>query len=171
MKDYILEVYDNEQQAADAIEKFKRKGYTTDEISVIANKPNELSRMTQEVKTSTMDGAIAGAATGGALGIAGALAGLPAVLVPGLGAILAAGPILTVLGGAYVGVRSSEGGLLNSLENIGLPEEDAQRYSNDVQDGKFLVILHLNHLNNKNGLIVFRGSSRFLPPLLNLTLQ
>ena len=142
MKDYIIEVYNTEQQAATAIEEFKKNGYTTDEISVIANHPNNLSNMTQEVKSSTMDGAIAGAATGGALGIAGALAGLPAVLVPGLGAILAAGPILTMLGGAFVGVRSGEGGLLNSLRNIGLPEEEAQKYSNDVKDGKFLVILH-----------------------------
>jgi hypothetical protein len=142
MGDYVINVYENEQQAADAIEEFKKEGYTTDEISVIANQANDLSKMSQEVKTSTMDGAIAGAATGGALGIAGALAGLPAVLVPGLGAILAAGPVLTMLGGALVGARSSEGGLLNSLMNIGLSEEDAQRYSNEVQDGKFLVILH-----------------------------
>jgi uncharacterized membrane protein len=142
MGDYVINVYENEQQAAEAIEEFKKDGYTTDEISVIANKANGLSKMTQEVKTSTMDGAIAGAATGGALGIAGALAGLPAVLVPGLGAILAAGPVLTVLGGALVGARSSEGGLLNSLMNIGISEEDAQQYSNAVEDGKFLVILH-----------------------------
>lgn len=142
MEDYIIEVYNTEQQAATAIEEFKKNGYTTDEISVIANHPNELSNMTQEIKSSTMDGAIAGAATGGALGIAGALAGLPAVLVPGLGAILVAGPFLTMLGGAFVGVRSGEGGLLNSLKNIGLPEDVAQKYSNDVTDGKFLVILH-----------------------------
>lgn len=142
MGDYVINVYENEQQAAEAIEEFKKEGYTTDEISVIANQANDLSKMSQEVKTSTMDGAIAGAATGGALGIAGALAGLPAVLVPGLGAILAAGPVLTMLGGALVGARSSEGGLLNSLMNIGLPEEDAQQYSNEVQEGKFLVILH-----------------------------
>ena len=142
MGDYIIKVYDNEQHAADAIDEFKRKGYATDEISVIANQPSELSKMTQEVKSSTMDGVIAGAATGGAIGIAGALAGLPAVFVPGLSAVLAAGPILTMLGGAFVGARSGEGGLVNSLKNIGLPEKEAQRYSNDVQDGKFLVILH-----------------------------
>ena len=142
MKDYDINLYENEQQAAKAIEEFKKNGYTTDEISVIANQPNDLSRMTQEVKTSTMDGAIAGAATGGALGIAGALAGLPAVLVPGLGAILVAGPILTMLGGAYIGVRSSEGGLVNSLIHLGLSKEEAQRYSDAVQDGKFLVIIH-----------------------------
>ena len=142
MSAYDIHLYENEQQAAEAIEEFKRENYTTDEISVIANQPNDLTRMTQEVKTSTMDGAIAGAATGGAIGIAGVLAGLPAVLVPGLGAVLAAGPILTILGGAIVGVKSSEGGLMNSLVNIGLSNDEAERYANAVQDGKFLVILH-----------------------------
>ena len=142
MSAYEIHLFENEQQAAEAIEEFKRENYTTDEISVIANQPNDLTRMTQEVKTSTMDGAIAGAATGGAIGIAGVLAGLPAVLVPGLGAVLAAGPILTILGGAIVGVKSSEGGLLNSLVNIGLSKDEAERYANGVQEGKFLVILH-----------------------------
>ncbi len=142
MGDYIINIYENEQQATEAIEEFKKVGYSNDEISVIANHTNNLTKMTQEVKTSTMDGAIAGATTGGALGIAGALAGLPAVLVPGLGAVLAAGPILSILGGALVGARSSEGGLLNSLMKIGLSKEDAQQYSNEVHDGKYLVILH-----------------------------
>ena len=142
MRAYDIHAYENEQQAAKAIEEFKMNGYTTDELSVIANKPTDLTRMTQEVKKSPVDGAIAGAATGGALGIAGALAGLPAVLVPGLGAVLAAGPILTMLGGAFVGVKSSEGGLINSLINIGLAKEEAEQYANAVQDGKFLIIIH-----------------------------
>jgi hypothetical protein len=63
-------------------------------------------------------------------------------LAPGLGAVLVAGPLLTMLGGALMGTKSSEGGLLKSLMNIGLPEEKAQQYYNDVQDGKFLVIVH-----------------------------
>ena len=142
MKAYKIHVYENEQQAAEAIEEFKKNNYTTDEISVIANQQNNLSRITQEVKKSSMDGAIAGAATGGALGLAGMLAGLPAVLVPGLGAVLAAGPVLTMLGGAFVGVRSSEGGLMNSLLKIGINEEEVERYTNAVKEGKFLVILH-----------------------------
>jgi hypothetical protein len=141
MRDYVIGVYQNEQQAAEAVEVLKKKGYTTEEISVIAKTPNDLSEITEEVKPSTKDGAIAGAATGGAIGMAAMIVGLPAVSVPGIGALLAAGPILTTLGGAAAGASSGAGGLLHALMNIGLPEDDALRYSNEVEDGKILVFL------------------------------
>ena len=142
MEKYIVDIYEDEQQASAAIEEFKQKGYNTDEISVIANHTNELSNVTQEVKASSVDGTIAGATTGGVIGMAGVLVGLPAVFVPGMGAVLAAGALATMLGGAYAGAKSGQGGLVNSLMDIGLPEEEAKRYNDDVQDGKFLVIVH-----------------------------
>ena len=142
MNKYIINVYEDEHSAAEAIEEFKKKGYTTDEMSVIANQTNELSNVTQEVKASSVDGAIAGATTGGVIGMAGVLAGLPAVFVPGMGAVLAAGSIASMLGGAYVGAKAGQGGLFKSLSDIGLSDEEAQAYSDAVEDGKFLVIIH-----------------------------
>lgn len=142
MKNHVIGVYENEQQAVEVVEELKGKGYTTEDISVIAKNINELSEITQEVKPTTMDGAIAGALTGGAIGIAGVLAGLSAVLIPGFGAVLAAGPIITTIGGAVVGASSGAGGLKHALMEIGIPDDEAERYSNDVQDGKILVFLH-----------------------------
>ncbi len=144
MRERVIGVYENEQLAAKAVEDLKKKGYTPEQISVIAKNTNKLSEITQEVKPSTKDGAIAGAATGGAIGLAGLIVGLSAVLVPGVGTVLAAGPIITTLGGAVVGASSGAGGLLHALINIGVPEDQAQRYSNDVQDGKILVFLQPN---------------------------
>ncbi|MFJ7978322.1 general stress protein [Peribacillus sp. NPDC096379] len=112
MKNQVIGVYDNEQRAAEVVEDLKEKGYTTEEISVIAKKAKELSENTQEVKPSTMDGALAGAATGAAIGI------------------------------AVVGVSSGAGGLKHALMEIGVPDDEAERYSNDAQDGKILVFLH-----------------------------
>ena len=100
------------------------------------------SEIIQEVKPSTKDGAIAGAATGGAIGIAGVIAGLSSILIPGFGAVLAAGPILTTIGGAVVGANSGAGGLKPALMEIGVPEDEAERYSKDVEDGRILVFLH-----------------------------
>ncbi|WP_121609809.1 general stress protein [Mesobacillus foraminis] len=144
MRERVIGVYENEQLAAEAVEDLKNKGYTTEEISVIAKNTNKLSEISQEVKPSTKDGAIAGAATGGAIGLAGLIVGLSAVLVPGVGTLMAAGPIITTLGGAVVGASSGAGGLLHALINIGVPEDQAQRYSNDVQHGKILVFLQPN---------------------------
>ncbi len=142
MKNQVIGVYDNEQRAAEVVEDLKEKGYTTEEISVITKKAKDLSENTQEVKPSTMDGALAGAATGAAIGIAGMIAGLSTVLIPGFGAVLAAGPIITTIGGAVVGASSGAGGLKHALMEIGVPDDEAERYYNDAQDGKILVFLH-----------------------------
>ena len=141
MKNHVIGVYDSEQQVAEVVEELKGKGYTTEEISVIAKNIEEDSEITQEVKPSTTDGAIAGAATGGAIGIAGLLVGLSTVLVPGFGAVLAAGPILTTIGGAVVGANSNAGGLKHALMENGVPDEDAEHYSTDVEKGKILVLV------------------------------
>ncbi|WP_100331556.1 general stress protein [Bacillus xiapuensis] len=141
MKDHIIGVYENEQQAAEAVKDLKKKGYTVEEISVIAKNAKESSDITEEAKPSAKDGAIAGATTGGAIGIASVVAGLSTVLVPGLGALLAAGPIITTIGGAVVGASSGAGGLKHALMEMGVPDEEAERYSDDVQNGKFLVFL------------------------------
>ncbi|KAA0944265.1 general stress protein [Sporosarcina sp. ANT_H38] len=142
MKNHIIGVYDNEQQAAEVVEDLKEKGYKIEEISVIAKNINKLSAITQEVKPSTKDGAIAGAVTGGAIGIAGVIAGLSTILIPGFGFALAAGPIIATIGGAVVGANSGAGGLKHALMEIGVPNDEAERYYNDAQNGKFLVFLH-----------------------------
>lgn len=142
MKDHVIGVYENEHQVAEVVEDLKEKGYTTEEISVIAKNTKELSEITQELKPSTKDGAIAGAITGGAIGIAGVIAGLSTVLIPGFGAVLAAGPIITTIGGAVVGASSGAGGLKHALMEIGVPDDEAERYSDEAENGKILVFLH-----------------------------
>lgn len=142
MKNHVIGIYENEQQVVDVVERLKEQGYTADEISVIGKNTKNMPEITQEVKPSTKDGAIAGAVTGGTLGIAGAIAGISAVLVPGLGAVLAAGPIVSAIGGAVIGANSGAGGLKHALMEVGISDEEAELYSKDVQDGKVLVFLH-----------------------------
>lgn len=142
MKNHVIGAYETERQAAEVVKELKEKGYLTEEISVIAKNLNERSEITQEIKPSTIDGAIAGAATGGAIGIAGMIAGLSTILIPGVGAVLAAGPILTTIGGAVVGASSGAGGLKPALMELGVLEDEAERYSQDVEEGKILVFLH-----------------------------
>ncbi|MBD7908893.1 general stress protein [Sporosarcina gallistercoris] len=142
MKNHVIGIYENEQQVVEVVDRLKEQSYTTDEISVIAKNTKKLPEITQEVKPSTKDGAIAGALTGGTIGIAGVIAGISAVVVPGLGALLAAGPIISTIGGAVVGARTGAGGLKHALMEIGLPDDEAERYSEGVQEGKILVFLH-----------------------------
>ncbi|TLS36455.1 general stress protein [Pseudalkalibacillus caeni] len=142
MKDHVIGVYDNEQQAAEAVEDLNKKGYSTEEISVIAKDPRELSDIAEEVTSSKKAGAVTGAAAGGAIGMGGLIAGLSAMVIPGFGAVLAAGPIITTLGGAALGAKSGAAGLVHTLSEMGIHDEEAVRYSDDVEEGKILVFLH-----------------------------
>ncbi|MGN7387839.1 general stress protein [Sporosarcina sp. SAFN-015] len=142
MKNHIIGVYDNEQQVVEVVEDLKKKGYTTEEISVIAKNTKELPEIAEEIKPSTRDGAIAGAATGGAIGLAGVIAGLSTILIPGFGAVLAAGPILTTIGGAVIGANSGAGGFKHALMEVGVTDEEAERYAKDAEEGKILVFVH-----------------------------
>lgn len=137
----VIGIYENEQQAAEIVESLKKQGYLTEDISVVAKHIETPDEVTQEVKPSTKDGAIAGAATGGAIGMAGVLVGLSTVVIPGFGAVLAAGPILATIGGAVVGAGTDAGGLKHALLEIGVPDDEAEQYADDVQSGKVLVLV------------------------------
>lgn len=137
----LVGVFQTEQEAIRAIEGLKRQGYRSDDISVIAKDKEDLSAVTEQTGTNVQEGVTAGAATGGVLGgIAGLLAGIGALTIPGVGPILAAGPIAATLTGAAVGAGA--GGLVGGLIGLGIPEEDAERYNDYVKQGKILVLVN-----------------------------
>lgn len=137
----LVGVFQSEQEAVRAIEGLKRQGYSPEDISVIARDKDDVSAVTEQTGTSVQEGVKAGAATGGVLGgLAGLLAGLGALTIPGVGPILAAGPIAAALTGAAVGAGA--GGLVGGLVGLGIPEEDAERYNDYVKQGSILVLVN-----------------------------
>ncbi|PLR96070.1 general stress protein [Bacillus sp. T33-2] len=135
----IVGVYDNEQDAIQAVEDLKRQGYSTDDISVIGKNSDEVDEINDATGTKTEEGLAAGAATGGVLGgLTGLLAGIGALAIPGIGPIVAAGPIAATLTGAAVGAGA--GGLAGALVGMGIPEDEADRYEGYVKEGKILVL-------------------------------
>lgn len=79
-------------------------------------------------------GAGIGAAIGG---IGGLLLGLAVLPIPGVGPVLAAGPIAAALAGA--GLGAAAGGLLGALTELGVSEEEAGAYAESVRRGDVLV--------------------------------
>ncbi|WP_121610072.1 general stress protein [Mesobacillus foraminis] len=137
---HIVGVYDNEQEAISAVEDLKRQGYAAEDISVIGRNNEEVEEINDATGTKTEEGLAAGAATGGILGgLTGLLAGIGALAIPGIGPIVAAGPIAATLTGAAVGAGA--GGLAGALIGMGIPEEDADRYEGYVKEGKILVVV------------------------------
>ncbi|PLR76880.1 hypothetical protein CU633_13315 [Bacillus sp. V3-13] len=137
---HIVGVYDTHEEAIRAVEDLKMQGYRSEEISVIGRNDDEVDEVTEATGTKADEGLAAGAATGGALGgLAGLLAGVGALAIPGVGPIIAAGPIAATLTGAAVGAGA--GGLTGALIGMGIPEDEAGRYESEVKAGKILVLV------------------------------
>jgi len=85
----------------------------------------------------TATGATSGAVIGGGLGW---LAGIGALAIPGLGPLIAAGPIVAALAGA--GAGGAIGGLAGALVGMGIPEYEAKRYEGRVKEGGILLSVH-----------------------------
>jgi hypothetical protein len=73
-------------------------------------------------------------------GVGGLLVGLGVLAIPGIGPVLAAGPLATTLLGA--GVGAAAGGLIGSLIDLGIPEEEAKYYAEGLRRGGAVVTVH-----------------------------
>ncbi|MFH5185792.1 general stress protein [Paenibacillus sp. TAB 01] len=136
----IIGVFQTEGEAIQAVDALKKQGYRSDEISIVAKNKDDVAAIEKETGTKAPEGLAAGAATGGILGgTAGLLAGLGLLAIPGIGPILAAGPIAATLTGLAVGAGA--GGIVGGLVGLGIPEDEANRYNDYVNNGHILVMV------------------------------
>lgn len=146
MAKHFVGYYDTEQEAVTAIENLKRQGYRSEDISVISKSRSDVNTISNETGAEVVEGAVTGGAAGGVLGgIGGVLLGLGALAIPGVGPIVAAGPIATGLVGVAAG--GSVGGLVGAFVGMGLSEEEAHRHNEQFEAGKILVIVDENTHN------------------------
>ena len=79
---------------------------------------------------------------GGGLGW---LVGIGALAIPGVGPLIAAGPIVAALTG--VGVGGAIGGIAGALIGMGIPEYEAKRYEGRIKEGGILLSVHCDDSN------------------------
>lgn len=145
----IVGSFDSFEEAQDVLRDLQQRGYSRDDISVIANNASgqyndqygeegQLPRDAPGTMSDTGAGSATGAAAGGVLGgAAGLVVGLMGLAIPGIGPIIAAGPIAAALAGAGVGAVA--GGLIGGLTGAGVSEDDAHYYAESVRRGGALV--------------------------------
>jgi hypothetical protein len=77
-------------------------------------------------------------------GMAGLALGMVAVVIPGIGPFIAAGPLAGVLAGAIGGatVGATAGGIVGLLKENGVSDEEADFYAEGVKRGGALVTVH-----------------------------
>ena len=90
-----------------------------------------------KASTSVAAGAEVGGVVGGVVGL---LVGLGALVIPGAGPLVAAGPIMASLAGLSVG--GAVGSLVSALVDLGLPEFEAKLYDGRLKDGAVLLCVH-----------------------------
>lgn len=128
-------------QAERIVSTLKASGFSNNDISVLLPDKNATRDFAHEQHTKAPEGAAAGAGTGGVLGGAlGWLAGVGSLAIPGVGPLIAAGPIMGALGGAAVG--AAVGGLTGTLVGMGIPEYEAKQYEGKLREGNALISVH-----------------------------
>jgi hypothetical protein len=137
----VFGIYPTYDAVDAAVEALRAAGYRSTDISVLLPK-NEGNKDLAHVRASKApEGASAGAGSGALLGgTLGWLAGIGALAVPGLGPLIAAGPIVAMLAGA--GAGGAIGGVTGALVGAGIPEYEAKRYEGRVRHGGILLSVH-----------------------------
>lgn len=125
----VIGVFRSTQAAEQAVNQLRSQGFGNQEINIISKKDQN---QTEYVDDDITDGAVTGGTLGG---IGGLLLGAGALAIPGLGPIVAVGPIAAALSGAVVG------GVAGGLIDWGIPEEVSRRYENSVRQGGILAIV------------------------------
>lgn len=128
-------------QAADIVSGLKTAGFRDNDISVLFPDKKGTRDFAHEQNTKAPEGAAAGAASGGVLGgVLGVLAGIGTIAIPGVGPLIAAGPIMAALSGAAVG--AAVGGVTGGLIGYGMTEIEAKAYEGKIRGGNILVAAH-----------------------------
>lgn len=128
----------SEGQANQIVDSLTKSGFSSNDISALFPDKDTTHEFSHEKNTKAPEGAVTGAATGGLLGGSlGLLVGIGALAIPGVGPLIAAGPLLAALSGAAAG--ATVGGITGGLIGLGIPEIEAKRYENRIAEGNILI--------------------------------
>lgn len=149
----VTGVFEDPQRARQLVEQLIRDDFPMDRISLLTRAGGQGDDMLgvsfhdsgERMRAWGKQGAFWGAIWGLLAGAAGLF------LVPGLGPLLAAGPIVEALGGALAGAAVAGGAMAGAaaltevataLHRIGIPEDRLHGIESAIQAGKTVVILH-----------------------------
>jgi hypothetical protein len=137
----VFGIYRTTAAAEAAVDHLVRSGFSEQDVSVLMSDVDATREFAHEKNTKAPEGTAVGATTGGVVGGAlGLLAGIGALAIPGIGPLIAAGPIVAALAG--VGAGGAVGGLIGALVGLGIPEYEAIRYEGRVKNGGILLSVH-----------------------------
>ena len=135
----VIGVFEDRLAAERAVSDLEDAGFSGREIGFALRGSDVVRGGIATDAVGTKDGAgaakgmVAGGVTGGILGAAAAL------LVPGAGPFIAAGILTTALGASAAG--AAVGGMLGAMSGLGVSEEEALFYENELKCGRAIVAI------------------------------
>jgi stress response protein YsnF len=136
----LVALYDELEEARDAIEDLVDAGFDRDDISLVAYDPEGKYAdflEAEEGDETDMEDSVGFGAVVGTLG--GLVVSIATLGIPGIGPVLTAGTLGATLLSA--GVGAAAGGLIGALVEAGIPDEEAEMYAEGVRRGGTLVVL------------------------------
>jgi CBS domain-containing protein len=146
----VAGVFADRYEAQRALEDLRAAGVDPRQVSVITRDPEHAREIVHDTGAEAVGGAATGAGVGAILGgAAGWLIGIGALAIPGIGPVIAAGPIAAALGvaGATAAVGAGAGavggGLVGALTGWGFAENEAREYESRVMRGDILLVVEV----------------------------
>ncbi len=151
----VIGVFTETRAAERAVKALREKGFDESEISIVARDEGKTVKRDMEVggELGGAENIADGTAWGGALGgVAGLLAGVGALAIPGIGPIVAAGPLAGALSGAVTG------GVAGGLIDLGIPEERGRKYEQDLKSGGILAVIETSNDKSDDASEILRNN-------------
>jgi hypothetical protein len=144
MRQTVVGVFRDPVEAQVAVQDLRDTGFADDHVSLVTREESASQAAGDHEPT---EGTAKGATIGG---VAGALLGVAAFAIPGIGPVLAIGPLAAALTGAGVGAATGGmlgaladmGGMLGALADMGVPEREAEQLAVAIREGGTLVVVH-----------------------------
>ncbi|MGE0785599.1 MAG: DUF3341 domain-containing protein [Sandaracinaceae bacterium] len=145
----VIGFVDSQSRAETVVSELQRAGFSLGDISVLFGNKGATRDFALEKHTKAPEGASIGGIAGGAVGgVLGLLAGIGTIVIPGLGALVAAGPIIAALSGA--GAGAAAGGLIGGLTGMGFSEVQVKTYESRLKSGEVLLAVHTESSEDRN---------------------
>lgn len=142
-KSAVIAVYDTHEEAEEAVRELQKSGYDMQKLSIVGKDYQTEEEVVGYYTTGDRMKAWgkSGAFWGGLWGL---LFGSAFFVIPGIGPLLAAGPLVGWIIGALEGavVVGGVSALGAGLYSIGIPEDSVIEYETQVKMGKYVVIAH-----------------------------
>ena len=162
MNEQVYGIFNSIENTEQAISALKDHGVEPIEVSVVRRSdgsglPMVESQAAHELTPTSAGDVVAGAVKGGSIGLAlGVLGGLVALTIPGIGPILAAGPLWAAFGASLTATAAGivGGGVVGYLVDQGVPQAAAARYHDAILRGDILVSVRSRHISNGDAIML-----------------